>query len=222
MTPDVIATAGSLIASAPAPMAAGVFAIGDVQNLFVIFFASCLTNNIALTYFIGMCAFLALSKKTKVGFGMGVAVTFVTGLTATANWLINYFLLAPLHLEFFQFMVFIIIIAAIVQFLELFMDKYFPVLYEAFGIFLPLITVNCTVLAASLFMILRQYGFWQSVVFSFGTGAGWLLAILLLAGIRHHLTFARPPKNLGEIGTALLLAGIMAMAFTGFSGMVKL
>jgi Na+-transporting NADH:ubiquinone oxidoreductase subunit E len=153
---------------------------------------------------------------------MGVAVTFVTGLTATANWLINHFLLVPLGLEFFQFLVFILVIAALVQFLELFIDRYFPPLYEAFGIYLPLITVNCTVLAASLFMVIRNYKFWESVVFSFATGLGWMMAILLLGGIRHHLPFTKPPKNLGEIGTALLLAGIMAMAFTGFSGMVKL
>jgi len=221
MAAELVATAAAAV-TASAPAVLGPFALGDTTRLAIIFFASCLTNNIVLTYFIGMCAFLALSKNVKVGFGMGVAVTFVTGLTAVANWLINHFLLVPLGLEFFQFLVFILTIAAIVQFLELFIDRYFPPLYEAFGIYLPLITVNCTVLAASIFMILRGYKFWEATVFSFATGLGWMMAILLLGGIRHHLSFCRPPRNLGDIGMALLLSGLMAMAFSGFSGMVKL
>jgi Na+-transporting NADH:ubiquinone oxidoreductase subunit E len=221
MTPELLATAPTAFVATAAAVP-GVFAIGDPQRLVVILLASCLTNNIALAYFIGMCAFIALSKNPRVAFGMGVAVTFVTWLTASANWLINHFLLEPLGLEFFQFLVFIIVIAGIVQFLELFIDRFFPTLYEAFGIFLPLITVNCTVLAASLFMVVRQYDFWESSVFALGTSLGWLLAIMLLSGIRQHLTFTRPPRNLGDIGTALLIAGIMAMAFTGFTGMVKL
>ncbi|RCK80754.1 MAG: Na(+)-translocating NADH-quinone reductase subunit E [Candidatus Ozemobacter sibiricus] len=230
ITPPITAPASVIstpTSATPAPATSshvtpGPFAIDDPMRLLVIFFASVLTNNIALAYFIGMCAFLALSKNTKVAFGMGAAVTFVTGLTAMANWLLNHFVLVPLGLESFQFLVFILTIATIVQFLELFIDRYFPPLYEAFGIFLPLITVNCTVLGTSLFMVLRQYRFWEATVFSFATGLGWMLAILLLAGLRHHLPFCRPPRYLGEIGTALLLAGLMAMAFNGFSGMVKL
>ncbi|NLI76700.1 MAG: NADH:ubiquinone reductase (Na(+)-transporting) subunit E [Candidatus Riflebacteria bacterium] len=204
---------------ASAATTAGAFAVGDWSRLAAIFLSAGLVDNIALAWFIGMCAFLALSKDTRVAFGMGVAVTFVTTLTATANWLVNRFLLVPLGLEYLQFLVFILTIAAIVQFLELFVDRHFPALYEAFGIFLPLITVNCTVLAASIFMVQRQYRFWETVVFALATGLGWMLAILLLAGLRQHLAFCRPPKNLGEVGTALLLAGLLAMAFSGFAGM---
>ncbi len=224
MSGTILATLTATVATGAAQTPDyGVFSLGvEPIRLVVIFFASCLTNNIALAYFIGMCAFLALSRNVRTAFGMGVAVTFVTGLTAMVNWLINHFVLVPLGLEFFQFLVFIIVIAAIVQFLELVMDRFFPGLYEAFGIYLPLITVNCTVLAASLFMIFRHYGFWETTVFAFGTGVGWLLAIVLLAAIRQHLVFARPVRQLGDVGMALLIAGLMAMAFSGFSGMVKL
>lgn len=219
-------TAGpELVTGAPAADAAalpGSFALGDPWHLVIIFFAAMLTNNIALIHFLGLCSWLALSKNTRVAFGMGLAVTFVTTLTAVANWLLDHFLLVPLRLESFQLLVFILTIATIVQFLEMVIDRYFPALYEAFGIFLPLITVNCTVLGTSLFMVLRQYRFWEATVFSLATGLGWMLAILLLAGLRHHLPFCRPPRPLGEVGTTLLLAGLMAMAFHAFSGMMKL
>ncbi len=222
MIPEAIVTATSTVLQGSAMLPGGAFTLGSGKKLLVIFFASCLTNNIALAYFLGMCAFLALSRNIRTAFGMGLAVTFTTFLTTMVNWFVFHFLLAPLGLEFLHFLVFILVIAALVQFLEMFIDRFFPTLHEGFGIFLPLITVNCTVLAASLFMVIRKYGFWESATFSLGTGLGWLLAILLLAGIRQHLAFARPHRNLGPIGVSLLLAGIMAMAFAGFSGMVRL
>jgi Na+-transporting NADH:ubiquinone oxidoreductase subunit E len=194
----------------------------DAARLLIIFLASAITNNIALTYFLGMCAFVSLSRNVRVALGMGTAVTLVTVLTVTANWLINAYLLEPLGLEVFRFLVFILTIAAIVQWLEIVIDRFFPALYEAFGLFLPLITVNCAILGASLFMLLREYAFAEAVCFGLGTGLGWTLAIVTLGGLRNHLIFCRPPRHLGPVGVTVILAGLMAMAFAGFSGMVKL
>ena len=213
MTPDLVATITSALPVTPTE--AG-------SRLLIIFLGSLLTNNIALTYFLGMCAFLSLSRQFRVAVGMGIAVVLVMVLTAAVNWLIHFHVLVPLGLDFFQFLVFILVIAAIVQVLEQIIDRHFPTLYHAFGLFLPLIAVNCAILGTSLFMVLREYNFGETIVFALGSGLGWTLAITALTGLRHHLVFCSPPKNLGQVGTAVILAGIMAMAFAGFSGMVRL
>lgn len=192
------------------------------MNLALILFASILTNNIALTYFLGMCPFVTISKKIDVATGMGIAVTWVMTLTAIANWTINHYILVPLGLEFLQFLVFIVTIATIVQILEIVIDRFFPVLYMAFGIFLPLITVNCAILGISLFMVLRSYDFLQTVLFGFGSGAGWLLAIVTMGGLRKWLIFSKPLKNFGDAGITAIIAGFMALAFIGFTGVASL
>lgn len=192
------------------------------MNLFVILFASIITNNIALTYFLGMCPFVTISKKIEVATGMGVAVTSVMTLTALANWAINHFILVPLGLEFLQFLVFIVTIATIVQILEIMIDRFFPELYMAFGIFLPLITVNCAILGISLFMVLRSYGLAQTALFGFGSGVGWMLAIITMGGLRRWLIFSKPLKNFGAEGITAIIAGFMALAFIGFTGVASL
>jgi Na+-transporting NADH:ubiquinone oxidoreductase subunit E len=188
----------------------------------LILFASILTSNIALTYFLGMCPFVTISRNIGVAAGMGIAVTCVMTITATANWLIDHYLLIPMGLEFLQFLVFIVTIATIVQLLELVMDRYTPTLHQAFGIFLPLITVNCAILGISLFMVLRTFSFWQTVVYSFGSGIGWMLAIVTMGALRRRLVFADPLANFGAAGITAILAGFMALAFIGFSGMASL
>lgn len=210
------------IATTTQALATGFLSGTDWHRIAIVFLASALTNNIALTYFLGMCSFISLSRKTKVAVGMGFAVTLVTLITVTANWLINYFVLVPYGLEYLQFLVFILNIAAIVQILELVIDRYFPVLYVSFGIYLPLIVVNCAILGASLFMLYREYGFTESISFALGTGVGWTLAIVTLGGIRNQMIFSKPARNLGPFGVTIIIAGLMAMAFAGFSGMVKL
>jgi Na+-transporting NADH:ubiquinone oxidoreductase subunit E len=192
------------------------------MNLLLLLFASIITSNIALTYFLGMCPFVTISKNVKVAFGMGMAVTFVMTVTATANYLINHFVLIPFGLQYLQFLVFIVTIAALVQVIEIFLDRYSPALYAAFGIFLPLITVNCAILGVSLFVMLRVYNFWQTVVFGFGSGVGWMLAIIAIGGLRKKLIFSDPPENFTAPGITAILAGIMALAFIGFTGMASL
>ncbi len=188
------------------------------MNMFLLLFTSVITSNIALSYFLGMCPFVTISKKIDVAAGMGIAVTMVMTLTASANWLIQNLLLIPLGLEYLQFLVFIVTIATIVQILEIVIDRYFPVLYLSFGIFLPLITVNCAILGISLFMVLRSYGFIETVLYSFGSGVGWLLAIVTMGGLRRNLVFSKPLANLGDPGITAIIAGIMALGFIGFTG----
>ena len=192
------------------------------MNLTLLLLTSVLTSNIALSFFLGMCPFIAISKKIRVAFGMGMAVTFVMGVTATANWVINYYVLLPFGLEYLQFLVFIINIATIVQIIEIFLDRFSPALYHAFGIFLPLITVNCAILGISLFMVLRAYNFIQAIVFSVGSGIGWMLAIVTIGALRNRLVFSDPPENFEAQGITAILAGIMALAFIGFTGITSL
>jgi len=192
-----------------------------MKELFLLLFASIVTSNIALTYFLGMCPFLAISKEIKVATGMGAAVTVVMTFTSLANWLINNLILLPAKLEFLQFLIFIITIAAMVQVLEMFLDRYSPTLYSAFGIFLPLITVNCAILGVSLFMVLRSYSLIETIFYSFGSGLGWTVAIVAIGGLRKGLIFSDPPKNFGAAGITAILAGLMALAFIGFTGVVR-
>jgi Na+-transporting NADH:ubiquinone oxidoreductase subunit E len=188
----------------------------------VLFFASIFTGNILLTYFLGMCSFLSVSKQIKTAMGLGLAVTFVLTITAAINHVVYFQILEPLKIEYLRYIVFIITIAATVQFIEMFIERYSETLYLNLGIFLPLITVNCAILGVSLFMVIRRYTFVQSVFFGAGSGLGWLLAILAMAGIRERLNEKKIPPALHGPGIALIITGIMAMAFIGFSGMVQI
>jgi Na+-transporting NADH:ubiquinone oxidoreductase subunit E len=195
----------------------------DSSNPFIIFLASIFTHNIALVYILGMCPFIVISKTYKSALGMGAAVIFTVTLTAIINWPIYWLILVPLHSEILAFLVFIIVIAATVQLLEMIIEKFFPPLQASFGIFLPLITVNCIVLAVSLFMVLRDYNFLQTVTYSSGTATGWSMAILLMAAIKEKLGLIGDiPSGLRGPGITMIIAGIMALAFIGFAGIITL
>ncbi|HOR80275.1 MAG TPA: Rnf-Nqr domain containing protein [Sphaerochaeta sp.] len=189
-------------------------------SAFAVFFASIFTSNILLTNYLGMCSFLAVSKEMKTSVGLGAAVTFVLAVTTPLNWLVYHYLLIPFNLEYLRFIVFIIVIAAFVQLTEIALERYSEPLYQSLGIFLPLITVNCAILGASLFMVIREYTFITSLLFGLGSGIGWLLAIVAMSGIRTKLRTANIPPALEGPGISLIIAGFMAMAFMGFSGMI--
>jgi Na+-transporting NADH:ubiquinone oxidoreductase subunit E len=182
-------------------------------------FAAVFTQNILLTTFLGMCPFTSVSREVKTAAGLGGAVVFVMTCTTAINYW-AYKLLIHLDLEFFRFILFIIIIAAFVQFVEMVIDRYSPKLYQNLGIFLPLITVNCAILGASLFMVIREYHFIQTIGYGFGAGLGWMLAILAMAGIRTRLNESRVPEGLRGPGITLIIAGLMALAFIGFTGVL--
>lgn len=191
-------------------------------HLITIFFAAILTHNIALTYLLGMCPFVALAHNLRIATGMGFAVIFVVSLTALINWPIYHLILVPLQSELIYYIVFIIVIAGSVQLVEMIMEKFFPALQAAFGIFLPLITVNCTVLAVSLFMILRQYSYIETIIFAVGSAVGWVLAIIIVAAIYEKLELVGDiPKGLQGPGIIMAIAGIIALAFLGFAGIVR-
>ncbi len=187
-----------------------------------IFFAAIFTGNILLTYFLGMCSFLSVSKQIKTAFGLGLAVTFVLTITSALNHIIYYSVLQPFGIEYLRYIVFIVLIAAVVQLLEMFIERFSEVLYINLGIFLPLITVNCAILGVSLFMIIREYTFLQSIFFGAGSGLGWLLVIVAMAGIRERLNDEKIPPPLRGPGIVLIISGIMAMGFVGFSGIVQI
>lgn len=189
-------------------------------SAFAVFFASIFTSNILLTNYLGMCSFLAVSKEMKTSVGLGAAVTFVLAVTTPLNWLVYQYLLIPFNLEYLRFIVFIIVIAAFVQLTEMTLERYSEPLYQALGIFLPLITVNCAILGASLFMVIREYTFITSLLFGIGSGIGWFLAIVAMSGIRTKLRTAKIPPALEGPGITLIISGFMAMAFMGFSGMI--
>ncbi|MGI6707170.1 MAG: NADH:ubiquinone reductase (Na(+)-transporting) subunit E [Clostridia bacterium] len=188
----------------------------------VIFFASIFTSNILLTNFLGMCSYLSISRDLKSSLGLGQAVVFVMTVTTVLNYFVYHYILVPARLEYLRFIVFIIVVAASVQLLEMLLERFFPSLYYALGIFLPLITVNCAILGVALFMIIREYTFWQSVAYGAGGGIGWALAILALAGIRQKVDERRIPNGLQGPGISLIATGLMALAFIGFSGIVPI
>ncbi len=199
-----------------------------MESLISIFLNSVFVGNILLAYFLGMCSFLAISKNLDTAIGLGFAVTFVLSITTPVNWLIYSYLLSPgamawaglpgVDLSFLKFIIFIAVIAGIVQALEMIIDRYSPPLYSALGVFLPLIAVNCAILGTSLFMVERNYNFIESVVFGASSGIGWMLAIVTMAGIRKKLRYADIPKGLEGFGVSMIVAGLMAMAFMLFSG----
>lgn len=191
------------------------------MNLLMIFVAAVLTENAAFTYLLGMCPFISLSKSLRTASGMGAAVIFVITLTALINWPIYHLILVPLGSELIYYIVFIIVIAGTVQLVEMIMEKFFPVLQAAFGIFLPLITVNCTVLAVSLFMVIKEFSYLQSVIYAFGIAVGWIIAIVIVAAINEKLELVGAmPKGMKGPGIIMVIAGILALSFLGFSGMV--
>jgi Na+-transporting NADH:ubiquinone oxidoreductase subunit E len=186
-----------------------------------LFFASIFTSNILLANFLGMCSFISISKDFNSSNGLGLAVTVVLTITGVVNWAVLHYILYPLGLYYLRFIVFIIVIAAVVQILEMVIDRLSPALYMTLGIFLPLITVNCAIMGAVLFIEIRNYSLLQSAIFSLGSGLGWWLAIASLAAIRKKVDKAPVPAGLKGPGITLITIGFMAMAFIGFSGMLK-
>lgn len=189
-------------------------------NPIALFFASIFTSNILLSNFLGTCSFISISKDWKSAFGLGMAVMVVMTITTAISWVVLSYVIMPLGLEYLSFIVFIVVIAAVVQILEMVIDRVSPALYLSLGIFLPLITVNCAILGAILFMQIRNYGFVQSVAFGAGSGAGWWLAMMLLSAIRERTDKSPVPAGLKGAGITMITIGFMAMAFIGFSGMI--
>jgi Na+-transporting NADH:ubiquinone oxidoreductase subunit E len=194
----------------------------ETPGPFTIFVASIFINNILLANFLGMCSFIAVSREIKTALGLGTAVIFVMTLTSGINYFVYTLLLKPLGLEYLRFIAFIVVIAATVQLVEMIIERVSPVLYYALGIFLPLITVNCAILGVSLFLVIREYSFLQSLAYGAGGGAGWALAILAMAGLRQKMKRSRVHPALQGPAITMILTGIMALAFIGFSGMVPM
>lgn len=188
---------------------------------FLIFISAAITDNMLLSRFLGMCSCIGLSKKSDTALGLGTAVVFVTSITAALNFLVYNYVLIPSGLEYLTFITFIIVIAATVQFIEMVIERVSPSLYGTLGIFLPLITVNCAILGISLFMLNKPYGFIEAFVFGFGGGVGWMVAIMLISAIRERINEQAVPRGLEGPGITLIIIGIMALAFVGFSGMIR-
>lgn len=202
-----------------------------MENLFNLFVRSIFIDNMIFAYFLGMCSYLAVSKTVKTSVGLGIAVTFVLLVTAPVNWLVDTYLLKPgalawlstdladLDLSYLSFMIFIAVIAAIVQLVEMVVEKFSPSLYNALGIFLPLIAVNCAILGVALFVQERDYSSIAEVtVYAGGSGIGWFLAIASLAAIREKITYSHVPKPLRGLGISFIITGLMAIAFMSFMG----
>jgi Na+-transporting NADH:ubiquinone oxidoreductase subunit E len=201
-----------------------------MENLINIGIRSVFIDNMIFAYFLGMCSFLAISKKVKTAFGLGMAVIFVLGVTVPINWLIqNYVLNAgalawlgddfkAVDLNFLQFIIFICVIAAVVQLTEMAVEKFSPALYGTLGIFLPLIAVNCSILGGALFMVGRPYNLAEATVFGFGSGIGWMLAIVALAGVREKMKYSNVPAPLRGLGITFILVGLMSLGFLSFLG----
>ena len=199
-----------------------------MEAYFNLFIQAAFVENLALSFFLGMCTFLAISKRVDTAIGLGLAVVVVQVITVPVNYLITRYLLADgalewaglgeVDLSFLGLVSYIGVIAALVQILEMTLDRYFPRLYNALGIFLPLITVNCAILGGSLFMVERQYDFGESLVFGLGSGFGWAIALIALAGIREKLKYSDVPDGLQGLGITFVIVGLMSLGFMGFSG----
>ncbi len=190
-------------------------------TLVLIFISASITHNFVLTYFLGICPFIGVSRRLEQALGMGMATTFVMTLAASVTWVIYHFVLIRFGLPFLQYVSFIIIIASLVQIVEMFLRKTSPALYRALGIYLPLITTNCAILGLTLFMVLREYTFLEGVVFGLGAGCGFTLALLIMAGIREELDCCDIPGPLKGAGITLIIAGFLALAFMGFGGLIS-
>lgn len=191
-----------------------------VKELLVILISSSLVNNVVLSQFLGLCPFLGVSKKTETATGMGVAVIFVITLASAVAGLIYQFILVPLDITYLQTIVFILVIAALVQFVEMFLKKFIPSLYQSLGVYLPLITTNCAVLGVALTNVQKNYGIGTGIVNGFATAVGFTVSIVILAGIREKLTYNDIPESFQGMPIVLVTAGLMAIAFCGFSGLL--
>mgnify|MGYP000395176124 CR=1 FL=1 len=191
-----------------------------LTTLFSVSLGAILVNNFIFAQFLGICPFMGVSKKVDTALGMGVAVIFVMGVASAVCWPINNYILIPNKLVFMQTVTYILVIASLVQFVEMFLQKAVPTLYQALGVYLPLITTNCAVLGVAILMIQKEFNLLQSVTYSVATALGFALALVLFAGIRERLDFEDVPKAFKGIPIALITAGILAMAFMGFSGLV--
>lgn len=190
------------------------------MELLIIFISASIVNNFVLSYFLGICPFIGVSNKTSSALSMGMATTFVMVLTAIVSWLLWNLVLVPYKMEFLQIPSFILVIAALVQFVEMVIKKVSQPLYRALGIFLPLITTNCAILGLALLLTMREYDFMESIVFGLGAGVGFTLALFIMAGIREELELTDIPKPFRGAPITLITAGILALAFMGFAGMI--
>lgn len=186
----------------------------------LLFIGTVVVNNFVLVQFLGLCPFIGVSRQVSTSVGMGAATTFVMVMAALASWLIQHFILIPYGLEYLQTVSFILVIASMVQLVEMFLHKSSPGLYQAMGIFLPLITTNCAVLGLAINAVLRSYSLGESLVYGLGAGVGFTLALVLIAGIREELEFADIPKPLKGAAIAFITAGLLSLAFSGFAGMI--
>lgn len=191
-----------------------------IKELLMILIASSLVNNVVLSQFLGLCPFLGVSKKTETATGMGVAVIFVITLASAVAGAIYQFILLPFDIAYLQTIVFILVIAALVQFVEMFLKKFIPGLYQSLGVYLPLITTNCEVLGVALTNVQKNYGILTGVVNGFATAAGFTISIIILAGIREKMTYNDIPESFQGMPIVLVTAGLMAIAFCGFSGLL--
>ncbi len=192
-----------------------------MEHLLLLFVGAALVNNIVLSRFLGICPFMGVSKSTETAVGMSLSVAFVMTVSAVVSFLIDKYILAPLSLEYLRTIVFILIIASLVQFVEMVIEKTLPELYSGLGIYLPLITTNCAVLGVALLNVQFKYSFIEMLIFSFGTAAGFGLALILFAGLRERISYSAVPKYFQGMPIVFIMAGILSLAFMGFSGMVK-
>ncbi|MCR4416823.1 MAG: electron transport complex subunit RsxA [Ignavibacteria bacterium] len=190
------------------------------MELIIIFLSAALINNFVLSYFLGICPFIGVSSKISSAVSMGLAVIFVMTITAIVSWLINHMILIPYHLEFLTIPSFILVIASLVQFVEMVIKKVSSAIYRALGIFLPLITTNCAILGLALFASMREYTLIQSVIFALGAGSGFTLALVIMAGIREELELANVPEPFQGAPITLIVAGLLALTFMGFAGII--
>ena len=188
------------------------------MSYFLIVITAIFVNNIVLAQFLGICPFLGVSKKIDTALGMSAAVAFVMTLATICTYLIEYYVLRQFHIEYLQTITYILVIATLVQLIEIILKKVLPVLYQALGVFLPLITTNCTILSVAIVVIQKEYNMLESVVFALSTSIGFGLALVLFAGLREHLSLVKVPKGMQGMPVALVVAGLLAMAFMGFSG----
>ena len=188
------------------------------MSYFLIVITAIFVNNIVLAQFLGICPFLGVSKKIDTALGMSAAVAFVMTLATICTYLIEYYVLRQFHIEYLQTITYILVIATLVQLIEIILKKVLPVLYQALGVFLPLITTNCTILGVAIVVIQKEYTMLESVVFALSTSIGFGLALVLFAGLREHLSLVKVPKGMQGMPVALVVAGLLAMAFMGFSG----
>ncbi len=192
------------------------------MKLILIFISAAIVNNFVLAYFLGLCPFVGVSKKLSSAVSMGMAVTFVMTITAAVTWIIYHLILVPFNIQILEYVSFILVIASLVQLVEMFIRKVSKPLYDTLGIYLPLITTNCAILGLALFAVLREYNFMESLIFGVGAGAGFTLALVIMAGIREELELADVPRHFKGAGITMIVAGSLALAFMGFAGLISI